>query len=247
MSDFKPTPREKNALDNNKFNLTAKNEKGYRANMVFELNNNNPRITIYTGLAEEKDDKDKNYGRIQGKLDAPTFMLIVNGLDDLAKNGEGKKVYSIDNMKQKFANNKPVDEWFVINTIKFGRDDDGQIWMSIVERNRPKIKFIFTNPSYHVLKNADGSDLPPGDVSRLYTMAWCGVMRALLGPVMNTHYVPPKPRDAGGNGGGGGNRGGYNNGGNKGNYRSNGGGGGGNSGGSSESSFEGTIDDELWA
>lgn len=250
MSDFKPQPREKNALDNNKFNLSAKNDEGFRASMLFALVNNNPRVTVYTNVPN---DKDNNYGKLDAKLDAPTFMLFVDRVEDLARKGEGKKIYSIDNMKQKFVNNKPSDEWYALNTLKFGRDEDGQIWVSIIERNRPKIKFVFTNPQYHVLKNADGTDMSPGEVSRMYTLAWAGVMRTLLGAVMNSNYVPPKPREqnGGGNGGGGGggNRGGGNFRGNGGGQRQGGAGGGGQGGGqrqATEDTYESEIDENLW-
>lgn len=239
MADFKSAPREKNSLDNTKFNLSAKNEKGQRASLMTEMVGNNPRFTIYTNIPE---DKENNYGRIQAKLDPVVFMLIIDRLEDMARKGEGKKIYSIDNMKQKFVNNKPVDEWYPLNTVKFGRDEDGQIWISVVEKNRPKIKFVFTQPQYHVLKNPDNSDLAPGEVSRMFTLAWCGVFRTLLGPCMNTNYVPPKPRDPQGGGG----QGGYNKGGNGGNYNK-GSGGGNGGGGSSMDDASAGIDDDLWS
>lgn len=249
MADFKPAPREKNSLDNTKFNLTTQNEKGRRATLKIELINNNPRITIYTG---DPDDQENNHGRIQAKLDAVIYMLMIDRLEDMARKGDGKKIYSVNNELERFKDKKPTGEWYTANTLKFGRDDDGQVWLSVIERNRPKLKFIITNPAYHVLKNADGSDLPVGEVSRLFTLAWCGVQRAIIGPCMNANYVPPKPRDdAGGqrsgnnNGKGGFNKGGWNRGGN--NSGSNNGGGNSSGGSQKSDSYESEIDDELWA
>ncbi len=232
MSDFKKPQRSRNSLDNSKFHLVTKNEKGYRAKFIPELVNNNPRFTIYTGLDE---DKDNNYGRIQAKLDAPTFMLIIEQLEDLARHGDGKKIFGVDNMKQVFKDKKPTDEWYAENSVKVGRDDDGQIWISVIEKNRPKLKFILTNPEYHRLKNADGSDLPAGTVSRMYTLAWTGVMRSLIGPCLNSNYVPPKPRED--NQQKGGYRGGVQSRSNQMN----------NSSTEQEHVYDGSIDDELWS
>lgn len=220
MADFRPPPRKKIALDNQKLSMSAPNQKGKRAGLLWQLINNNPRIVVYTNDPDDQID----YGKITAALDAPTFFAFLN-LIDKAISATGEYKEKIDNMNFSWAGGKRSDTPSVVSSLLVGKDADGVIWIAVSAPRRPQIKFPFMNPEFHNFFHKDGSPYEKAEVSALIAKSYLDMLRHLMAGLMITEYVEPKPKEDRG----GGNRGGQGGGGGQ---RSGGGGGwGGNSGG----------------
>ena len=84
MSDYKPVPRKKNALDNRKLMLFSEPREGVKspASLSWNVINNNPWVTVYTN---DPDDKTDN-GRIVAKLDITVAFALIERSEEHTSN-----------------------------------------------------------------------------------------------------------------------------------------------------------------
>lgn len=246
MSDnnFNRTPRVKNALDNQKLKLQAKNEQGRNANLSWNLFSNNPRVTVWTGV-----DGDKDNGKITGAFDTLGFYQFLEGLKMAIafRPTEGAKEFrnKVELMRPNFkpGGGRP-DGVVKASEVWYGKDADGVVWLSLCAYQRPMIKFILVPNEYHQFRHATGEALSPGEASTLLAApAYIRALELIMAQLQVVEYKEPPPRDNN-RGGGGGSGGGYNRGsGGGGNYdrRSDSSSSGGSSGGGG--GFDGGNDD----
>lgn len=229
---FRPPPRKKVALDNNKLSMGAPNSKGKRAGLLWQLVNNNPRIVVYTNDPDDQID----YGKITAALDAPTFFAFLQMIENAVNAPVGTEFKDkIENSNFTWGGGKRSETPTVVSSLLVGKDPDGVIWIAVSAPRRPQIKFPFMNPDFHNFFHRDGSPYEKAEVSALIAQSYIKLLRLLMAQLLVTEYVEPKPKEDR-NGGGGGNRGGQGGGG--GYNRGGGNSGGGNSGG-------GDLDDET--
>ena len=229
MAGFsKAPPREKNALDHRKLNLSAPTpgHQGKFASLIWGFHANNPRITVYTNDPNDAG-ADKGYGKIAANMDTPTMFAFTNLLNQVIDH-EGEVKYKIENKNFIFPGGKRSEKPVVVSETWIGKDAQGVIWLSVSARDRPKIKFEFQPSDFHHFMNGDGTPFSKAEASKLWARGYVRILENLLPVLAVANYVEPPPKD-GGQGGGGYNRGGGggNQGGGGGNY------GGGNRGGNS--------------
>lgn len=207
---FKPPPRRKIALDNNKLSLSAPNSKGKKAGLLWQLINNNPRIVVYTNDPDDQVD----YGKITAALDSPTFFAFLRLIEQAITAEKGYKE-KIDNLNYTWGGGKRSDTPTVVSSLLVGKDDDGVIWIAVSAPRRPQIKFPFMNPEFHNFIHRDGTPYEKAEVSALMAAAYVDFLRPMLANLMVSEYVEPKPKDdrGGNNRSSGGNSGGGNSGG----------------------------------
>lgn len=236
--DFKPAPRKKNPLDNKKLHMSAKNQDGKYASLQWGLFANNPRITVYTNV---ESDRDTNYGKISANMDTPAFYAFLGLLQEAIQfvpgtNGREEFKASIENKNFIFPGGKRSEKPVVQSELFVGKDKDGVVWMGVMAKDRPRIKFNFQLSDFHMLKHGTGETYSAAEASKVAAEAYWNILTEMLAHMQVSHWVEPeeKPRDGGGRQGGGG---GYNRGGGGGggyNDRRQGGGGG-----SADASFGG--------
>jgi hypothetical protein len=192
---FKPQPRVKNGLDNNKLNMTAVNTKGKRASLLWQLINNNPRIVVYTN---DPDDQ-VNYGKIAAKIDAPIFFAFMN-LIEQAINAVGEFKGKIDNSNFSWNGGKRAETPTVESSLLAGKDADGVVWVAVSAPRRPQIKFPFVNPEFHSFVHKDGAPYSKGEVSILMAKSYLDVLRLMMAQLLVKEYVEPKPKEDKGGG-----------------------------------------------
>jgi hypothetical protein len=193
---FTPEPRVKNALDNRKLNLVAPTPgvSGKFASLVWGLYANNPRITVYTNDPSDSSES-KGYGRISANLDLPIFYTFLAKLTEVI-NHDGEIRYKIENKNYIFPNGKRSEKPVVVSELWFGKDKDGTIWLSVTARDRPKIKFPFAPYElYHSFQNADGTPIPPSEISKLYAKAYVTILENMMTHMACENYVEPKKQD----------------------------------------------------
>lgn len=138
----------------------------YRENPFFEVRTNDP------------GDQDNNWGKVAARMDPVTFEAVLDAIVELA---DGKatgpfpfKNYNLYKGDQKF------DEPQHINTTLVGRDDQGRIFIKIIEEGRPAPVFFFGPPKFHVLVNADKSEVPAGEASARWARAYAKMTHAII-------------------------------------------------------------------
>jgi uncharacterized membrane protein YgcG len=231
--DFKAPPRKKNALDNRKLQMSARNQDGKFASLQWGIFSNNPRITVYTNV---ESDKDVGYGKISANMDTPAFYAflgLLNEAIDFVPGTGGLTEYkaSIENKSFIFPGGKRSEKPVVQSELFVGKDKDGVVWMGVMAKDRPKIKFDFQLADFHMLKHGTGESFSKAEASVVAARAMWTILVEMIAHMQVTEWVePPPPEQRNGGGGGGYNRGGGGGGqGGGGGY--NRGGGGGNGGG----------------
>jgi hypothetical protein len=248
--DFKPTPRKKTPLDNKKLNMSSKNQDGKYASLQWGLFTNNPRITVYTNV---ESDRDTNYGKISANMDTPAFYAFLNLLAKaiaFVPGTDGKDEFknSIENKNFIFPGGKRSDKPVVQSELFVGKDKEGVVWMGVMAKDRPRIKFNFQLSDFHMLKHGTGETFSAAEASVVAANAYFAVLTEMLAHMQVSHWVEPEEKPREGGGGYGGNRGGGGGGYNRGGGQGGGGGGynrgGGDSGGASGGGFGGDDSSE---
>jgi hypothetical protein len=231
MSDFRPAPRKKNALDNRKLHLstpcpTAKGKwSSFQVN-VFTADKTgepNPRITVFTNDPEDSGEKN-GYGKIQANLDPVVFYALMEKLSDIVNGpiGTEDKV-KCENKNFTFPGGKRSEEPSVVSEIHFGKDADGSCWISVTARDRPRIKFPFGPNDFHSLFHRGGEQFSKGESSVLWARGWIRLMTQLIPQFLISDWKEVVREQQGGQGGGGGkwnnNRGSGGGGGDRGGYQ----------------------------
>ncbi len=211
----KPLP--KTAFNEYKLRLRGPMQEGGKRppNLSVSVIRNQPRIDVFTEVPNDKDN-----GKITAAMDSLTFFALLEALE-MVIDGEPDNQLKVPNMKGAPQNK------FLASTTLVGKDKDGRVYISVVAKERPMIKFVFLPSDYHPnIQRRDGTPLDEAELSIIYARAWRRLMCELTPNVLDSHFEPPEPRQGGGNRGNyGGNRGGNNYGGNRGGGGSNYGGG----------------------
>ena len=204
MADYTRVERVKNALDNRKIQLSAKcpaDDSKY-STMMWMLVANNPRLVVWTNDPSDTGEAN-NYGKIQANLDLPTFVVFLNVLADVIDGANDSKQY-VENYNYIFPGGKRSDSPVLISTLYCGKDKDGIVWMSLIAKNRPAIKFVFGEGQFHHFHNKDGSAAEKSKVSQLYAAAHIRILYGFMEQLAVSNYVEPEKKDTD-------KKGGYNN------------------------------------
>lgn len=231
MADFQPAPRKKIAFDNRSLNLYSmeNNADNKKANIAWGYNGNRVVMTIWTN--EEADKQSRHKGRIEVKLELPAFYYMMEVINKaIEAPGEFLDKFSPKDFVW-MGGKERSKERLVKETIVVGKDRDGEIWISLSAKDRPKFKFGLTpNEQFYNFVDAQGNPKPKAEVAAMWSRGYVKLMLSLAGELAVSEYEEPKPKQPRGNGGY--SNGGYNGGGNSGgnsNYGGNGNGGNGNS------------------
>ncbi len=216
------------AIGHNKIGLQAKSTaEGKTAQLAYNFQNNNPRIIVYT---RDPQDAEKDFGRIIAKLDLPTFFSLKELiLKIIADPAESK--YQVTNDNFTYAGDQKSEEPEQVSEIWVGRDANGGIWISVVAKDRPRIRFFFKPSNFHHFRKADGTEFSEREYGDVFAAGHMDMLSKMMAATAVAEFVPVErpeggwPRSGGFNKGGGN---GYNRGGGNNGYR--GGGGGGNGG-----------------
>lgn len=242
MADQPNNARKKNALSEYNARLTGDPINGARRGptLGFAVVKNNPQFELRTNV-----DGDKDYGRILGKVDSPTFFAILQALDEIVdKPNETKAVWAIS--AHRFINGQRSKEPMLDSKIMIGKDKEGVVYIAVLswDKDRPIVKFPFRPQSLHTVSHGDGTPWTAAEVSAAYAKGWVKMLHGIIPQILVAEYVEPPQREGGYNGGnrnGGGSNGngGYNHRGNQGGSGGSysGGGGGGSSGGDDDFPF----------
>lgn len=226
--------KQKTILDEFKLRLTTKPlaQGAKPPALVVNVYRNNPQLTVFTGH-----DNGSGKTMLSAGFDVITFSSLMEIVRWFAQVDTPPGKVKVDTLKPipKEMRTDPKVRIKCSAETWIGKDDDGKIWISVVDpdnQNAPKIKFYFEANYYHKYHiKAD-----PAIISAIIAKSWANVFENLVAQVLHANGQDPQNTGSGsgGNSGGGyqggnksygGNKGGYQNGGNK-SYGNNNGGGG---------------------
>jgi hypothetical protein len=227
-----------NILSDYKYRLLSDPVQGARKRPTLELDfyKNNPRFIVRTQV-----DGDKDHGRIQAPMDADTMFAIMQSIEDMAT-GKLTERKEYQHWDYYFMNGKRSDDVVKKATTIIDRDEDGVMFIAVIAKDRPKIKFHFKYDMYTKLF-INGVEASPEVASNDAAMSYKTRMVKIIPKLLVNNFVPyvPPNQNNGGNGGG------YNNNNGGGNYGNNNDGGyNGNGGGGNQGASAPTDDDIPW-
>lgn len=215
MSGNYQTPRVPTVLDERKLNLTARPvEKGAKPpSLKVGLYRQNPNITVFTNV-----NNGSGVTSIRAGMDAGTFATLIQWILYLAHPETPPNQGEFENKKPipKEQRSDPSVKVAVASKTKIGKDDDGRIWISILDPNTPnapRIQFYFGDNYYHSFRLKDESKVPPGIKSQMAARGWATYMQLLVFGDMVRQGATPSANTGEQNGGnksyGGQNKGNY--------------------------------------
>ncbi len=135
----------------------------------------NPRIIV---RSNDPADQEINYGRIEAAMDIGTFEYLADRIifASLQEPGFKEKISN----KSTYKNKQRFDQPELVNSTLIGKSDDGRVWISVVEDNRPAPRFFFGPSKFHSVTRADGSPLPDNEASCHFARAVMGALKGVM-------------------------------------------------------------------
>lgn len=208
MSDFQAPVRKPSILDDRKFFLTAPAPGGEgKSNLRIRTGKNNVRLLVYTNVKSDKDN-----GKIEARLDAVHFKILLEMIQDVAKTNVpgAQKLECLSGFRGK----ERVDP-YLVSTIFVGRNNDGEVYIAVVPRAEgySKVQFVFGSAEFHNIAGVGGVELTNQRVSELYALGWVKTIGPLVEAELIQNFDPDAELEAqqqrqnnyqnNGNGGGG--------------------------------------------
>lgn len=159
MSEVKQGPR---ICDLNKFTLFADvpGVEKQRARLTWSMRGDQPRITVF--LFNPATNRNEN---ISAPLSPEVFLFFCDKLEEVINGNPGVK-YKIDCLTAiRTSEGKITDERKLICELWFGQDGDGMIWLSLIEGEKPRLKFNFSLWDYNKIYKPDGEQLSAAEAS----------------------------------------------------------------------------------
>lgn len=197
MSNFTPPPRVLSALDEIKLRLTAEPVNGGkgRPSLSVRVVKNNIRMTVYTNV-----EGDAGGGKIEAALDSVNFFVFLKYLDQAIRSKD-KFRRNIQNKNFVWTAGKRADTPTLVSTIVIEKDEEGCVFISIINNLSTPVKFYFLPSSFHSYHGPDGQ-VNKAEETQVYASAWLELMSRLSAHVLAANFVPPEPRPEGGYKGG---------------------------------------------
>ncbi len=181
-------PRYKSPLEQDKLSLYAVPDKpGARSpKLCWAVIFNHPRLTVYTNDPQLQN-KENDWGRITARLDIIVAQSVLDVLLSMIDEPADTR-YKIENFNNPITENGERTQTPVhINDIHIGKDKEGVIWLSVVEKDKPKIKFNLEFSDYHHLQCGDGTPVTRAKASIFATRAYCGLVSKFL---TESYFLP---------------------------------------------------------
>lgn len=155
-----------------------------------------PRITVFTG---ETDAQGKQ-SRISAGFSPKEFLALLHELKRLANEGLNSKeeLPAMKRWVECFTTKRDEEgkrgEKFLAATVYYGRDKDGQIWISPQAPEKARVKFLFEGTEYHNFFDENGNQFSLGRASSLMTISMIEGLLTCYQPIFS---MPRQPANTG--------------------------------------------------
>lgn len=166
-----------------------------RAMLTFSIRSGYPRISVFTRTESDNGGK----GVINFAFDLEHFLIFLNRLEAIVRSPGSTKEKVTVRYRKKDANQRPTDELETAGELYFGKNEEGVVWLSILQTDRPRIQFEITLSDYHEFFNGKGERLTKGEASTLRSLVIIHVLRQSFIGQAATFRDVSIPRHEGGN------------------------------------------------
>jgi hypothetical protein len=162
---------------------------GKRSRLIFSSYRGNPRITVFTGVPG-----DSHKGVMNAPMNPETFLIFLNMLEKVAKTpDESEYTIVCDTLPKAEEGKQRSNEKIHLADVKFGRDSQGVVYISVQGKNRPLIFFKFKVSDFHKLLKKDGVPFNEMESSSLQALASLQGIRDAIGSHMGVLKAPFVP------------------------------------------------------
>lgn len=167
----------------------APNTPNKRSRLTFSTYRGNPRITVFTSVPG-----DSHKGVINAPMNPETFLIFLNMLEKVAMTGDESEYTIVCETTPKAEEGKPrSQERIHLSDVKFGRDSQGIVYISVQAPNRPLVYFKFRVSDFHKLLKKGGVPFSEMESSSLQAIAALRGIREAIGvhiSILKAPYVP---------------------------------------------------------
>lgn len=192
-----PAPKKHKVVPLYRFKLTAE-QPGAKAGgakpaeLYWGSFRGNPRIIIHTN---DPADEGNNYGKITANMDMATFEVLMERLVVCAAAEPGFKE-KIENSSL-YKGKERFEVAQLVNSTLFGKDEDGRVWISVLEDSRPTPRFFFAPGEFHRVVRAGGVAVPPGEASAFYAVATTKALSRVMAVLHARNALGDEPDEDG--------------------------------------------------
>lgn len=189
---------------------------------------------------------DANNGNIKAEIPMALMYSIRETINDmLALPGAQERIRGL---YTDFLAGKKMDQPVKYASLIIGKEDDGRIYLALVARNRPSIKFHIAPDDFFREVTKDGAEMNTTEYYAQYARGYMSMIFDVYGNLTQSEFIGWSPDNANGGQGANQNGGGNNNQYSGGNNQNQNGGGGGNGGwgGNDGGNNGGGGGDDLW-
>lgn len=163
-------------LDCNRYTLFTENpgDPTKKSRLQWGISNSNPRISVFTN------DEEKNLAIIGTNVSPEIFLIILNMIKETALSEPGTK------QKVEFIRTDRQDETvkYVSMTFFAGKDEKGIVWVSLIDKNKPKIKFNLKLWDFNKVYDKTGEPVSESKGSEMYALSLVEALKGVYAPLM---------------------------------------------------------------
>jgi len=157
--------------------------------LAWGIRDANPRLTVYTNDPADT----VRYGIIYAGMNPETVMILLDKMINVYKGPIDTK----DKIENKTRiRDQTTGKYGPIVTHShtlFGKDADGICWLSVIEKDRPKIKFEFTLSNFHVFTNDKGEEMTKEESSQLQALTTCHLLKKIYPNIVSDYRQRTTP------------------------------------------------------
>ncbi len=131
--------------------------------------------------------KENNFGKLTARLGGTVFYTLLNMLK-FAKTKEAGWKMGLQNFHN-YVNGQKVDKPQHTNDVLVGVDNDGCVWMTIVENGRESVRFFFGPSDWHNWKKGDGEMASRKEMNHWSLEGYVSGVTAAMSAIMGLHAV----------------------------------------------------------
>ena len=131
--------------------------------------------------------KENNFGKLTARLGGTVFYTMLQMLK-MAKTKEPGWKMGLQNFHN-YINGQKVDKPQHVNDVLIGTDNDGCVWMTIVENGRESVRFFFGPSDWHNWKKGDGEVATRKEMNHWSVEGYVNGVTAAMSAIMGLHAV----------------------------------------------------------
>lgn len=174
-------PAKPRIMDLNRFTMFADvpGVENQKAKLSWGIRDGSARVTVFVFNTAAKRNE-----VISAPLGTETFLVFCDMFEKIIDASPGSKSKIDCYMGIRDAGGKLTGEKKLIGEFWFGVDNEGLIWVSLVDADKPRIKFTFKMWDYHKILKTDGTPLTDVEASKAVARTTIRALREVYVPAM---------------------------------------------------------------